>query len=223
MPRRRVVLLDVYETAISTDFERVLQGLASTAGLTLTEWMAGARAHVDDVTRGLMTLEEAFTRTVEETGWTSQRISDLVQADVDLLTDHSTVYPDVWPFLDNARQQGLKVVLISNCAQNTRPLLRALGVLGAVDDAVLSCEVRSAKPDPGIYHAALQLAGAAPDEALLVDDQPAYCEGARTLGIHAILIDRTGRRPGSVSNLLDVLHDLHSDHSVQRTHRPTSS
>ncbi len=46
------------------------------------------------------------------------------------------------------------------------------------------------KPDPGIYEAALEGIGADPPDALFVDDQTDYCDGARALGIDTRLIVR---------------------------------
>ena len=49
----------------------------------------------------------------------------------------------------------LRVGLVSNCMENTRPLLADLGVSELADAMVQSCEVGCAKPDARIYHHAL--------------------------------------------------------------------
>ncbi len=69
-----------------------------------------------------------------------------------------------------------------------------------MDELVLSCEVGAAKPDPAIFETALESLGVRAEEALFVDDQRAFCDGAAALGIHAVLIDRTGRA-GTVASL----------------------
>jgi putative hydrolase of the HAD superfamily len=70
-----------------------------------------------------------------------------------------------------------------------------------------------AKPDPGIYRAALSAVGARPEEAVFVDDQAWYCEGAEALGIRSFLIRRDDADPAEgfgAAGDRDVLHDLRS-------------
>jgi FMN phosphatase YigB (HAD superfamily) len=70
-----------------------------------------------------------------------------------------------------------------------------------------------AKPDPRIYQAALDALAARPEEAVFVDDQAAYCEGAEAIGIRSFLILRDDAdTPEGISAAEDrvVLHDLRS-------------
>ena len=93
---------------------------------------------------------------------------------------------------------------MSNCAENTRPLLDRLGLTALVDELVLSCEVRAVKPDPAIFDAAVDRLGVRPGESLFVDDQPAFCRAAEARGIRAVQIDRPGS-PGAVSTLSELI------------------
>jgi FMN phosphatase YigB (HAD superfamily) len=70
-----------------------------------------------------------------------------------------------------------------------------LGLRDEADAVVLSFEVGVAKPDAGIYLTALERLRVAPDEAVFVDDQAAYCDGAKTVGMDAYLIQREGAMP----------------------------
>ena len=45
---------------------------------------------------------------------------------------------------------------------------------------------RRVKPDPKIYHAAINAAQCAPEECFFTDDIAAYVEGARRHGIDAV-------------------------------------
>ena len=88
-----------------------------------------------------------------------------------------------------------------------------LGLEREADAVVLSFEVGVAKPDPGIYRAALDALDARPEEAVFVDDQAAYCEGAEAIGIRSFLILRDDAAPaegfGAAGDRV-VLHDLRS-------------
>jgi putative hydrolase of the HAD superfamily len=86
----------------------------------------------------------------------------------------------------------LRIALVSNCADTTRPLLADLGVLPLVDAVVLSCEVGSIKPSPDIYVTALEDLGVAAADAVFIDDQHPFCVGAEAVGIRPIQIIRTG-------------------------------
>ncbi len=70
-----------------------------------------------------------------------------------------------------------------------------------------------AKPQPAIFHAALDQAGVAPGSAIHVGDQPeADVEAARAVGITPVLIDRFKRLPpeagpriGSLAELVELV------------------
>jgi putative hydrolase of the HAD superfamily len=65
-------------------------------------------------------------------------------------------------------------------------LLRDYPILKHFDDSVLSFQVGAAKPDPKIYHAALDRAGCLPTECFFTDDVASYVEAARSAGIDAV-------------------------------------
>jgi putative hydrolase of the HAD superfamily len=70
-----------------------------------------------------------------------------------------------------------------------------------------------AKPDAGIYRAALDALGAQPEGSVFVDDQAGYCDGAEALGIRSILILRDDALPvegTSAAGDREVIHDLRS-------------
>jgi len=47
----------------------------------------------------------------------------------------------------------------------------------------LSYELKSAKPDPEIFISVMSDAGIRPEETFFIDDSPANCETAKSLGI----------------------------------------
>jgi FMN phosphatase YigB (HAD superfamily) len=70
-----------------------------------------------------------------------------------------------------------------------------LGLLEQTDAVVLSFEVEAAKPDPAIYRIALERLGVRAEEAVFVDDQAAYCDGAVAVGMSTFLIRRDDAAP----------------------------
>ena len=95
---------------------------------------------------------------------------------------------------------------MSNCAENTRGLLDTCGLTPMVDALVLSCEVGCAKPQPAIFEAALDTLGVESHEAVFVDDQEHYCDGAAALGIRTVRIDRDA--PAASNACVRLLTDL---------------
>jgi len=93
------------------------------------------------------------------------------------------------------RERGIRVAVISNCSHSTRPIVERLGLENEADAVGLSFEVGVAKPDAGIYLTTLERLRVVPDEAVFVDDQAAYCDGATALGMSSYLIQREGATP----------------------------
>ena len=112
-----------------------------------------------------------------------------VSATVDL-------YPDSLAAIGALREGGTRVALVSNCSFDTPPLIERLELAREFDAIILSFEVGILKPDPGIYEAALSSLGdIPPEEALFVDDQPAFCDGATAVGLDTRLIRRSSSGP----------------------------
>jgi len=104
--------------------------------------------------------------------------------------DRILLFDDALPTIATLRERGARLALVSNCSNATRQLVDRLGFDELFDAVILSFELGIRKPDPGIYEAALDGLGVDPADALFVDDQTEYCDGARALGIETRLIVR---------------------------------
>jgi HAD superfamily hydrolase (TIGR01549 family) len=118
--------------------------------------------------------------------------------------ENFALYEDALPTLDDLRRRGLKIGLISNGARDLQEFVAHHGL--EVDAMVGSRAHGRVKPDPSIFTAALTALGAAAEETAMVGDSfEDDIEGARALGIRAILLDREGLRPdepGRIDTLL---------------------
>lgn len=77
--------------------------------------------------------------------------------------------------------------LLSNAFSDLRVrLVERWKIADAFDEILISSEIGVTKPDPRIYHIALERVGVVPDEAVFVDDFLHNVEGARSVGMHAI-------------------------------------
>src|SRR3954452_5022781 len=109
--------------------------------------------------------------------------------------DRVDLYDDVLPTLARMREAGHPTVIVSNCSWGTRASVERLGLDRACDAVVLSCEIGSHKPEAKIYRTALDALGVTPDDAVFVDDQTPFCDGARAIGIDTRLIQRPTATP----------------------------
>jgi putative hydrolase of the HAD superfamily len=192
VPRYDACLLDVFETVLSVDQVRHLDLLARRAGLPPDELNQVAETWAARVTDGRASLAEAFAAELGSLGAADDErtVADLVEADRELMTGLTVLHPDTVPFLESLRAAGVRTAFVSNCNENARPLLDALGLTALVDDLVLSCEVGVAKPDPKIFRIALDRLGVTAEATLFVDDLQDYCDAAGELGMTSVRIDR---------------------------------
>jgi len=100
-------------------------------------------------------------------------------------------------------------------------LLRQTGLTERFDYIVVSGDVRIDKPDPRIYHLALNALGCAPQEAVFVGDSlETDIAGATAVGCHPVLIDMRDRHPtfpGARIRALGELLALLDCEDVKRT------
>jgi putative hydrolase of the HAD superfamily len=202
-----VVLLDLYDTLVHSDWREWRDAMAAHVGVTSDEMGRAFR-----VTRPARSVgaypDEAgdMIAILEAAGVEPERrlVEELVAAEGEFFVQGIELYPDSLPVVRELRVRGAKVILVSNCSHNTGPVVHRLGLDEEFDGLALSYQVGARKPQPEIYRAALNLAGdASPPRAVFVDDQTEYCDGAAALGIGTMRIARWLDAPPSDPASLD--------------------
>ena len=85
------------------------------------------------------------------------------------------------------KDRGLTAVAASSAKkEELTPLLEVAGAKSLMDAATSSDDAEESKPDPDIVEAALQRAGAAAGEAVMIGDTPYDIEAARRAGVRVI-------------------------------------
>lgn len=120
--------------------------------------------------------------------------------------EHFALYDDALPALAELRRHGLAIGLVSN---GQRDLIEfAAHHALDVDVAIGSKAHGRAKPHPSIFETALLALGVEAAQAAMVGDSYADdIEGARALGMRAILLDRDGVHPeweGTIRSLAEL-------------------
>jgi HAD superfamily hydrolase (TIGR01549 family) len=119
------------------------------------------------------------------------------------VSENFELFEDALPVLDELRRAELRIGLVSNGIRD----LKAFVVHHRLDvDAVVGSRAHGrVKPHPTIFQAALELLGVeAPDAVMVGDSLEEDVEGARALGMRAILIDREERHPDIEERLTDL-------------------
>jgi HAD superfamily hydrolase (TIGR01509 family) len=200
VPRLEACLVDAYDTIVTCDFTPLRQGVPALAGIPVAAWEQEYALLSPPLNDGRMSKAEAFRQIMASCGVQADGdlVAEMVRRDQELLLANARLYDDAIPFLTRLRDRGVKIAIVSNCTENTRAMLVATGVDTLADELVLSCEVRSAKPSPGIFRHALGRLGVSAEAALFVDDQARFCAGSVAVGIRAAQIVRgelDGQRP----------------------------
>jgi epoxide hydrolase-like predicted phosphatase len=92
--------------------------------------------------------------------------------------------PEMFALVEDLRELGLRVGLLSNSWGNTYPRER---IEALFDPVVISGEVGLRKPQASIYEHTLGMLGLPPGRVLFVDDAEPNIVGARAVGMRALL------------------------------------
>ena len=117
------------------------------------------------------------------------------------------LYEDVLPALGELRRLGLKLGLVSNTGRDLDAFIAHHRL--DVDAALSSGAHGRTKPHASIFQAVLDRLGVEAREAAMVGDSPEDdVEGARALGMRALLVDREDRHPEWRDERLRDLREL---------------
>ena len=107
--------------------------------------------------------------------------------------------PEVWlpgethTVIPQLRESGYTLGVVSNRDKPYQDEIDRLGMTGYFDFSLAAGEVQSWKPEPGIFYAALERAGAAAHQTIYIGDNFfADVVGARRAGLQPVLYDPKG-------------------------------
>lgn len=133
------------------------------------------------------------------------------------LLDGLAVFPDALEPLGALRTAGYKLGVVSNWPDSLEATLGRLGLAHFFPVVVASGMVGYRKPNPRIFHVAVERMGVHPSRALYVGDHVEFDgAGARAAGMDVVLIARDESSPNGVP-VLRSLVDLPDFVRLQRT------
>lgn len=141
-------------------------------------------------------------RTFQQVGVLNQ-FADFTDFFDELYTHFATaepwfIYPDVLPALEAWRRIGIQLGVLSNFDSRLYLVLKALKLEEFFTSVTISTETGFAKPDPKIFAAALQKHYCNPQDAWHIGDSVKEdYQGAKAVGMKAILVQRNSQMPGA--------------------------
>lgn len=198
-PRLRALLLDAGNTLIFPDWARIAAWCAEAGAPLSVERLQQANTAATEALDRFMRRQaprppRGLLGTALEAAGLAPEVCETVLARIEGLDREGRLWRVVRPGTVEAlralRSLGLVLGVVSNADGRVERFLVDAGLREHLDFVLDSALVGVEKPDPAIFHLALERAGASPDQALHVGD---ICSidvaGARAAGIEAVLLD----------------------------------
>ena len=150
-------------------------------------------------------------RIIEEMGGRGDRLQECASRIYDewAACQHFHLYDDVTDTLRALAARGLRLGLISNSHRSLASFETHFELQGLIAGAVSSAEHGYLKPHPSIFEAALTLVGVDAADSVMVGDSLWHdIEGARSVGMRGVLVQRSGEPPTAVPPDVAVIRDL---------------
>jgi putative hydrolase of the HAD superfamily len=181
----RTIIFDIGRVLVRLDIAGAMGGLAGTISLTPQETWAAIEhdPRWRDWQEGRMSPRDWQLHICRRLG---------VNLSFEQFSDIWNRVLDPTPVLDSAFLESLSKRYCLAVLSNTDPihvaeLERRFDFFRFFKHRLYSCVVGASKPSPLIFRAALQACKTSADNALYIDDIPAYVEAARQLGMTGIL------------------------------------
>lgn len=182
------VYFDLGNILVQFDRARACENVATLAGISLeraNEFVCDGGAQ-NQYETGEVTSEEFWELARESLGLDEQQLPK--QAYLEAISDMFTPIDSMVEIVEYARRAAGRVGVLSNtCVAHWEWVRSRPWPVSQIDYDVkiLSYEVKSMKPDAGIYEAAEAAANVKPDQILFVDDRAENVEAAKKRGWNA--------------------------------------
>jgi len=209
--RTDAVIFDLWETLIDWDREAAAlmsDRIEARTGIGFRErWYAAPDRYTAPVRQVLA-----------DVGVPADAMDEVCEIRLEFVRHCLVPRPGAVETLEQLRDDGYRIGLITVCSQDVETLWPDSAFAGLFDAEVFSSQIGISKPDPRIYLHCCEELGVDPAAAVFVGDGANdELEGARRVGMDAILIHREGETPlwgldgwdgprvTSIPGVLDVL------------------
>jgi putative hydrolase of the HAD superfamily len=184
MPEQTWFLFDLGNTVIKLAYERVLKNICARGSVTrdeLVDLLERPGAY-RDMERGAVSFNEFHEFLAEQAGFRGS-VEELREIWSDFFDGTVLGIEDL---LDRVRRR-YRVAFLSNSNEVHAEVIprRFASIFKKDDRFIYSHRFKCAKPDPEIFHRALELIGALPQHAVFLDDNVDNVLAARAIGLKA--------------------------------------
>jgi putative hydrolase of the HAD superfamily len=117
-------------------------------------------------------------------GVTDEQIRKLIADDIRMW---SILNPTMVDWAVRISRSGFKTGILSNIPFEIADVFKEFDWVKGFTHNTWSCYLRTAKPDPAIYHHVIDALGVRPDEALFIDDRQENVLSAEAVGLQGII------------------------------------
>lgn len=199
----RFIYFDVGHVLLHFDNQRLCRQVSELTGLPAEKiWQTFVDTELAErFETGLLTPREFYTEFCDILG---------ARPDYDALalalSDIFSVHAPIKPIVSHLWAAGYRLGLLSNTNELHWDHFadgRFEMIPACFEQHALSFRLRAMKPDPAIYRAAAEMAGAAPGEIFFMDDRPENVAAACEFGFDAV---QYGPGPDAANRLAEQLH-----------------
>jgi|SRR5215467_2160272 len=218
-------VFDLFDTLVyfsKEDYLEKVQKAAALCGITENEYLNKWKATgVDSILGRHATTTDrvhCFLKAIG-TDANDNLVELLTGIEHQFLRDKTYWYDDAISTLTQLRCLGIKLGLVTNASPSVREVISSRRIHEVIDELIISSEIRTAKPDIGIYIECLRRLGCSSARAAYVGDgNDRELDGAKRVGLFTILIRRNDVRAfvfeqsseGSTDAIIDTLSLLPS-------------
>ncbi|MDB5082795.1 MAG: hypothetical protein JWP00_4719 [Chloroflexi bacterium] len=189
----RGILFDLWGTLVYNvprykreDYETIARKIGRPTEEIWKTWASHSR---DAILGNLTSGEERARMVLKALGGPPEVAADMVHYEAENLSGKVHFFEGVPAMLETLRQRGYRTCLISNCNYLTPGVVERLGLPEMLDEIILSCQVKMAKPDKAIYELAAGRLGLPTGDCLFVGDGgDGELDGAKAAGCKVALV-----------------------------------
>ena len=184
-PKLRAIIFDIGRVLIRVNVARAMTGLADGVSLSPEEiWSALEKdPRWNDWQEGRMSPQDWHLHVSRRLG--SKLSFEQFVAVWNRALDPTPMHEEA--FLAKLGKKYRLAVLSNTDPLHVAHMEKTYGFFGLFPARIYSCRVGASKPNPVIYKEALQACKVRAQEAVYVDDIPAYAQAASQLGMHGIV------------------------------------
>ncbi|MFA6888703.1 MAG: HAD-IA family hydrolase [Candidatus Woesearchaeota archaeon] len=166
--------------------KQIYPEIAKELNITVEEFNEAVKDFKPMVTEGFLTLKEMYTKIITKFKLkiTPEKV---LEKHKELYIKYSTKRDEEIITLIEKLKINYEVVCLTNTETEIAEYNKEHGLFQYFEKAFLSCEMKIKKPNPEIYKKICQECNCASEEALFIDDNEEYTDGAVEAGLNVIL------------------------------------